>query len=229
MFFGEPVPSASVSLESMTPHVFCGSGGLSVVKTHRSIAFTSFTLDCGAMLAMSMSACALVPHVGYLSLSSVEALQSSSTPLPGYSSAPGFTSSGLSEQPANFESQQSPSPTVQPSWSSSARFGSVVLVVDIVEPQVPPLPPTAEPPLPAVPPVRLAPGLLPPLLLPPVLLRPVVVVRVVARPVAPPVDEPAVDEPPVVGVPPVPVPPEPPPPPSHAATIEPKATSTKLV
>src|SRR4051812_19988217 len=100
MFLGAVAsePSARVSFDEITPHVFWLSGGLSCVNTHRSIAFTSLVLEVIAWLAMSMSACILVLQVGYGSVSRVAGLQSSSTPLPGYSSAPGFTSSGLSEQ-----------------------------------------------------------------------------------------------------------------------------------
>ena len=99
----------------MIPHVFCDRGGSSTVNWHRSIAFASFVTLTMAPFARSAVACAAVLHVGKGTLSGVAGLQSSSTWLPGTSSAPGFTSSGLSEQNATSESQQSPSAMVQPS------------------------------------------------------------------------------------------------------------------
>src|SRR5687767_14639437 len=108
------LPSASVSAELMTPHLLSGSGGLSIVKLQRSIPFTSSVLDVG------VSSATVEQGMGITS-SAVAALQSSSTMLPRYSNAPGFTSSGFSHSP-EATSQQSPSAGVQPSPSASG-FG----------------------------------------------------------------------------------------------------------
>ncbi len=221
MFLGgfTSVPSARVIFESITPHTRSASGRFSEVNTHKSSAFTSLTLESAAMFAMSDSACAFGLHVGYGAVSRVAALQSSSTPLPGYSSAPGFTSSGVFEQVSEGESQQSPSEIFQPSLSASiSTFGVVVVVVVVVVvlvvvPPVPVSPPEPPPPIDDV---------VPP---PPSVVELVV----------PPVLEVLLVEAPLPPFPPFP-PPVPPDPPTvvelpslQAIVVEPRATSKKLV
>lgn len=96
-----------------------GSGAFWVVVVQTSMACASATAVVGVINAV-------VEQVGVATLSSVVGLQSSSTPLPGYSNAPGLTSAGWAHGPG--ASQQSPSCTVQPSRSRSG--GGITLEED---------------------------------------------------------------------------------------------------
>src|SRR6185503_6819815 len=108
------------------------------------------------------------PQSGVAMLSGVDGSQSSSTLLPGYSKAPGFTCSG-SGQPAGV-SQQSPSATVHPSASRSVSNAPPAPPALLVPVPIPPAPPVAVPaPVPvAVPVAAPAPSApLPPTPVPP--------------------------------------------------------------
>ena len=93
----------------MTPHFLIGSGGLSVVNWQTSIALTRSS-------PVTLANAAVALHAGVGAVSSVVGSQSSSTPLPGYSKAPGLTRNGTA-QVGPATSQQSPCAGVHPSPS----------------------------------------------------------------------------------------------------------------
>src|SRR5262245_9828544 len=102
------VSSASRSFALMTPHRFCASDGFSVVNWQRSIALTRSFAVVGTTSPSGLQS-------GACMLSIVVGSQSSSTPLPLYSNAPGFTAEGSGQ--SAIVSQQSPWLGVHPSPS----------------------------------------------------------------------------------------------------------------